>query len=34
MLTAMKAVDLLGKGSDNKALIWQVNVEKEYHESK
>ena len=34
MLTAMKAVDLLAQNSDNKALIWQVNVEKEYHESK
>lgn len=34
MLAAMKVVDLVAMNSDNKALIWQVNVEKEYHESK
>ncbi|HBR70690.1 TPA: hypothetical protein DIC20_01245 [Candidatus Dependentiae bacterium] len=34
MLTAMKVVDLMLMDSDNKALIWQVNAEKEYHESK
>ena len=30
----MKVVDLMLMDSDNKALIWQVNAEKEYHESK
>ena len=34
MLTAMKAVDLLDQEENNKSLIWQVNIEKEYHESK
>jgi len=33
MLTAMKAVDLIINNSlGNKASIWEVNTEKEYHE--
>jgi len=34
MLAAMKAVNLIEQESDNKMPIWQVNAEKEYHESK
>jgi protoporphyrinogen oxidase len=34
MLSAMAAVDLLSTQSGEKELIWQVNAEKEYHESK
>jgi len=34
MLAAMKAVDLIEKDEADKMPIWQVNAEKEYHESK
>ena len=34
MLSAMKVVDLIEQNSYNKALVWQVNVEKEYHENR
>jgi len=34
ILAAMKAVDLIEQDSDDKMLIWQINAEKEYHESK
>lgn len=34
MLTAMTAVDTLISGSADKAPIWDVNTESEYHESK
>jgi protoporphyrinogen oxidase len=33
MLTAMTAVDLIAAGSSDKAAIWAVNTEEEYHES-
>lgn len=34
MLTAMAAVDDIQSGSNDKSNIWNVNVEKEYHEEK
>ena len=34
MLTAMEAVRLIRKGSDDKRSLWEVNSEKEYHEEK
>lgn len=34
MLAAMEAVDNIAKGKTGKANIWEVNTEKEYHESK
>ncbi|OAV75482.1 hypothetical protein Barb7_00898 [Bacteroidales bacterium Barb7] len=34
MLTAMMAVDCVINKTDNKASIWEVNTEEEYHESK
>jgi protoporphyrinogen oxidase len=34
MLTAMIAVDLIAAGSPERAAVWQVNVEEEYHEEK
>ena len=33
MVTAMEAVDAISKGSLDKNAIWEVNTEKEYHES-
>lgn len=33
MVTAMEAVDAIAKGSLDKSAIWEVNTEKEYHES-
>ncbi|MGC4036719.1 MAG: NAD(P)/FAD-dependent oxidoreductase [Chitinophagaceae bacterium] len=32
MLTAMEAVDLIIKGSDDKSSIWEINTGDEYHE--
>ena len=32
MLTAMTAVDNIVAGRTDKANIWEVNTEKEYHE--
>ena len=34
MLTAMKAVDAIQKGSNDKSAVWAVNTEEEYHETK
>jgi protoporphyrinogen oxidase len=34
MLTAMSVVDGLEKGSVDKASLWQINTEQEYHEEK
>jgi hypothetical protein len=34
MLTAMLAVDVIENGGEGKEEIWNVNSEKEYHESK
>jgi hypothetical protein len=34
MLTAMVAVDAVVSGSTDKAPIWEVNTEMEYHEEK
>lgn len=34
MLTAMKAVDQIKSGNNDKAAIWAVNTEEEYHETK
>lgn len=34
MLTAMKAVDAIIAGSTDKAAVWNVNTENEYHETK
>ena len=34
MLTAMVAVDAIVSGSTDKAPIWKVNTEMEYHEQK
>jgi hypothetical protein len=34
MLTAMTVVDLILSGNPDKASIWSVNVEQEYHEQK
>ena len=34
MLTAMLAVDNIVAGSSKKANLWNVNFEKEYHETK
>jgi protoporphyrinogen oxidase len=34
MLTAMEVVDLILSGNPDKASIWSVNVEQEYHEQK
>ena len=35
MVTAMMAASIvLGEGKYNKADIWEVNTEKEYHETK
>lgn len=33
MLTAMEAVDAISKGSTDKQAVWEVNTEKEYHET-
>ena len=34
MLAAKAAVDCLGSGSRDKAAIWDVNTEDEYHEER
>jgi protoporphyrinogen oxidase len=34
MLTAIKAVNAIRSGSTDKSEIWNVNTEKQYHESK
>lgn len=34
MLTAMEAVRAIKSGTDDKAAIWAVNTEEEYHETK
>ena len=34
MVTAMEAVKVIASGSEDKSSIWNVNTEKEYHESK
>lgn len=34
MLTAMTAVDLLIRGSEDKAPVWAVNTEEDYHEDR
>jgi hypothetical protein len=34
MLSAMEAVRNIVSGTADKANIWEVNTEKEYHESK
>jgi len=34
MLTAMTAVDNIIAGSTDKANLWEVNTEQDYHESK
>ena len=34
MMTAMMAVDNICSGATDKAAIWDVNVEEEYHEEK
>ena len=34
MVTAMEAVKVISSGSEDKSSIWNVNTEKEYHESK
>jgi protoporphyrinogen oxidase len=34
MLTAMEVVDLILSGNPDKASIWSVNAEQEYHEQK
>lgn len=34
MLTAIRAVDLIKVGSKDKATVWNVNTEEEYHEGK
>lgn len=34
MLTAMEAVDSIISGSNDHNAVWNVNTEKEYHESK
>ena len=34
MLTAMEAVRAVASGSHDKAPVWNVNTEKEYHEEK
>lgn len=34
MLTAMNVVDTISNGSNDKNSVWNVNTEKEYHESK
>ena len=34
MLTAMVAVDNIVEGRTDKANLWEVNTEQEYHESK
>ncbi len=33
MLTAMEAVDAIAAGSSDKSAVWNVNTEKEYHET-
>lgn len=33
MLTAMEAVDAIASGSNDKSAVWNVNTEKEYHET-
>ncbi len=33
MLTAMEAVDAIAHGSTDKRAVWEVNTEKEYHET-
>lgn len=33
MLTAMEAADAIAKGSFDKSAVWNVNTEKEYHET-
>ncbi len=33
MLTAMEAVDAIARGSTDKKAVWEVNTEKEYHET-
>ena len=34
MLTAMRAVEQIRSGNNDKSIIWNVNTEKEYHEKK
>ena len=34
MLTAVEAVRSISNGSRDKATVWAVNTEKEYHEEK
>jgi hypothetical protein len=34
MLTAMAVVDGISAGSVNKAALWGINTEQEYHEEK
>jgi hypothetical protein len=34
MLTAMTAVDNIAAGRTDKANLWEVNTEQDYHESK
>ncbi len=34
MLTAIEAVNVIKSGSTDKSIIWNVNTEKEYHETK
>ena len=34
MLTAREAVRAIKSGTDDKAAIWAVNTEEEYHETK
>ena len=34
MLTAMLTVDAISNGTTDKAAIWAVNTEEDYHESK
>ncbi len=33
MITAMEAVNAISKGSSDKTAVWEVNTEKEYHET-
>lgn len=33
MVTAMEAVEAIAKGSTDKTAVWEVNTEKEYHET-
>ena len=34
MLTAIEAVNLIVEGNPNQNILWKVNTEKEYHETK